>query len=284
MAYWGWVAAGGRDDEAGQADVVRAGAALELLHIFALIHDDVMDESDSRRGQPSVHTLAAQLHLHAGARGDARHFGESIAVLVGDLAHAEADHLVTELPRPMRQIWRLLVVELVHGQSRDLTGSASGRRDLDHARRVARMKSGPLHRAAPARAGRGRRRRPGRGARRADGLRRGGRRGVRAARRPARRLGRPALDRQARRRRPDQRQADRDPGARRRAARRAAPDGVLRRVGTPELSPADVTLLQTALAEQGVVEAVEAPDQRARPGGRRRAGPRPSSTRPASPG
>ena len=63
-------------------------------------------------------------------------------MLVGDLAHAEADQLVTSLPRPMRQIWRLLVVELVHGQSRDLTGSASGRRDLDHARRVARMKSG----------------------------------------------------------------------------------------------------------------------------------------------
>src|SRR4051794_2481212 len=133
MAYWGWVAAGGTRGEGadrGGADVVRAGAALELLHIFALIHDDVMDESDSRRGQPSVHRLAAQLHLHAGARGDARHFGESIAVLVGDLAHAEADHLVTELPRPMRAIWRLLVVELVHGQSRDLTGSASGRRDL----------------------------------------------------------------------------------------------------------------------------------------------------------
>jgi geranylgeranyl diphosphate synthase, type I len=152
MAFWGWVACGGRParpdrsagvaDDGGAADVVRAGAALELLHIFALIHDDVMDESDSRRGQPSVHTLAAQLHLHAGARGDARHFGESIAVLVGDLAHAEADHLVTELPRPMREIWRLLVIELVHGQSRDLTGSAAGRRDLAHARRVARMKSG----------------------------------------------------------------------------------------------------------------------------------------------
>jgi len=110
--------------------------------VFALIHDDVMDESDSRRGQPSVHTLTAQLHLHAGARGNAQRFGESIAVLVGDLAHAEADHLITSLPEPMRRIWRLLVIELVHGQSRDLTGTAAGRRDLAHARQVARMKSG----------------------------------------------------------------------------------------------------------------------------------------------
>ena len=143
--------------------MVQAGAALELLHIFALIHDDVMDESASRRGQPSVHTLAAQLHLHSAARGNARRFGESIAVLVGDLAHAEADHLVTELPRPMRRIWRLLVIELVQGQSRDITGTAAGRRDLAHARQVARMKSGAYTVQRPLQLGRrgGRRRRAG---------------------------------------------------------------------------------------------------------------------------
>jgi geranylgeranyl diphosphate synthase, type I len=141
MCFWGWVAAGGRARDS-EDQVVQAGAALELLHIFALIHDDVMDESASRRGRPSVHTLAAQLHLHSAARGNARRFGESIAVLVGDLAHAEADHMVAELPLPMRRIWRLLVIELVQGQSRDITGTAAGRRDLAHARQVARMKSG----------------------------------------------------------------------------------------------------------------------------------------------
>ncbi|GAB2590331.1 polyprenyl synthetase family protein [Microlunatus antarcticus] len=257
MTYWGWVAAGGRRDDRGEADVVRAGAALELLHIFALIHDDVMDESDSRRGQPSVHTLAAQLHLHAGARGDARHFGESIAVLVGDLAHAEADHLVTELPRAMRQIWRLLVVELVHGQSRDLTGSAAGRRDLDHARRVARMKSGrytvqrPLELGAAA---------AGAPDEVRDALMDYGEEvGEAFALRDdllgvwgdPRSTGKPAGD-DLISGKPTVIMALADErlqgGARR----------TLRRVGTPELSPADVSLLQTALAEQGVVEAVEA--------------------------
>jgi geranylgeranyl diphosphate synthase type I len=63
MCYWGWLAAGGQDRDGTLSDVVRAGTALELLHVFALIHDDVMDESASRRGQPSIHTLAAQLHL-----------------------------------------------------------------------------------------------------------------------------------------------------------------------------------------------------------------------------
>jgi geranylgeranyl diphosphate synthase, type I len=142
MCFWGWLAAGGQSRSGTLTDVVQAGTALELLHVFALIHDDVMDESASRRGQPSVHTLAAQLHLLSRGRGSAQRFGESIAVLVGDLAHAEADHLVAALPAPMRAIWRHLVIELVHGQSRDITGSAAGRRDLSHARQVARMKSG----------------------------------------------------------------------------------------------------------------------------------------------
>ena len=257
MAYWGWVAAGGRGDDESEAAVVRAGAALELLHIFALIHDDVMDESDSRRGQPSVHTLAAQLHLHAGARGDARHFGESIAVLVGDLAHAEADHLVTELPRPMRQIWRLLVVELVHGQSRDLTGSACGRRDLDHARRVARMKSGRYTVQRPLELGAAAAGAPD--AVRTALLEYGEEVGEAFALRDdllgvwgdPRSTGKPAGD-DLISGKPTVILALADERLQGSARR------LLRRVGTPELSPADVTLLQTALAEQGVVEAVEA--------------------------
>ncbi len=259
MAHWGWVACGGRStgDEDAADDVVRAGAALELLHIFALIHDDVMDESDSRRGQPSVHTLAAQLHLHAGARGDARHFGESIAVLVGDLAHAEADHLVTELPRPMREIWRLLVIELVHGQSRDLTGSAAGRRDLDHARRVARMKSGRYTVQRPLELGAAAAGAPDvvRDALMTYGEEVGEAFALRddllGVWGDPRSTGKPAGD-DLISGKPTVIMAlaeERLHGSARR---------VLRRVGTPELSPADVTALQSALAEQGVVEAVEA--------------------------
>lgn len=140
MSYLGWLSTA--HDESSRGDVITVGAALELLHVFALIHDDVMDQSASRRGRPSVHTQAMQLHVDSDADGDAARFGESIAVLVGDLAHAEADHLAAGLPSDMRGIWRTLVVELVCGQRRDLTGSAAGRRDLGHARQVARMKSG----------------------------------------------------------------------------------------------------------------------------------------------
>jgi geranylgeranyl diphosphate synthase type I len=255
MCYWGWVAAGGGSSPS-QDQVVQAGAALELLHIFALIHDDVMDESASRRGQPSVHTLAAQLHLHSTARGSARRFGESIAILVGDLAHAEADHMVTELPPAMRRIWRLLVIELVHGQSRDITGTAAGRRDLAHARQVARMKSGGYTVQRPLQLG----------AAAADA----DEQVVAAISRYGRELG------EAFALRDDLLGAWGDP---QRTGKPAGDDllsgkptvilslaeellsgpdrQLLARVGTPELSPADVGSLQEALLASGVVDAIE---------------------------
>jgi geranylgeranyl diphosphate synthase type I len=142
MAYLGWLASSGRACGVGHRDVVRVSAALELLHAFALVHDDVMDESTSRRGAPTAHVRAAALHRVAAGHGRSERFGESIAILLGDLAHAEADALVADLPAELRRIWRQLVIELVYGQRRDLTGSAAGRTDLSHAREVARLKSG----------------------------------------------------------------------------------------------------------------------------------------------
>jgi len=142
MAHWGWVAGGGTSDLRGYADLVRVGAALELLHVFALIHDDVMDASETRRGQPSVHASARWQHVRLHGFGDAQRYGENIAILAGDLAHSEAGLLVAGLPRPMQELWRTLAIELMMGQGRDLVGAANGRRDLEHAREVARAKSG----------------------------------------------------------------------------------------------------------------------------------------------
>src|SRR5690606_3576794 len=78
----------------------------------------------------------------AGGRGSPARFGESIAILLGDLALAEADQLIGDLPRPVRRRWRQLTVELVCGQRGDLAGSAMPPPDLDQAARVARLKSG----------------------------------------------------------------------------------------------------------------------------------------------
>jgi geranylgeranyl diphosphate synthase type I len=142
MAHWGWVAAGGLDHGHGYDDLVTACAALELLHAFALVHDDVMDESLARRGRPSVHALAASDHEAHGGHGAPGRYGDSIAILVGDLLHSEADLLAADLPGPLRAAWRVMTVELIAGQTHDIVGATNGQRDLEHARRIARAKSG----------------------------------------------------------------------------------------------------------------------------------------------
>ena len=151
MVHWGWVSAGAPEDR--RAQVVELGAAIELLHLFALVHDDVMDRSELRRGQPTCHVLAREAHQRAGALGDAAGFGDAVAILAGDLLQSEADHMVAALPADVRGAWRLMMVELVLGQRRDLTGAALGRRDLAHAREVARLKSGSYTVLGPLRMG-----------------------------------------------------------------------------------------------------------------------------------
>ena len=69
LAHWGWAVAGGRGDS--QPQLVRVAAALELLHLFALIQDDVMDRSASRRGLPTLHVVAAERHREQAGLGDA---------------------------------------------------------------------------------------------------------------------------------------------------------------------------------------------------------------------
>lgn len=142
MCHWGFVAGGGIVGSEGHANVVRAGAALEALHLFALLHDDIMDESDTRRGQPSAHRQAEQQHRKSGAHGDSEVFGRNLAILVGDLAHAEADQLAGDLPHNMREDWFELKIELIAGQRADLSEAASGRRDIAQSRHIAQLKSG----------------------------------------------------------------------------------------------------------------------------------------------
>lgn len=75
--------------------VVLAAAALEMFHAAALVHDDIIDNSATRRGLPSVHERFAELHRESGWTGDAEHFGSSSAMLAGDLLLAWSDQLFT---------------------------------------------------------------------------------------------------------------------------------------------------------------------------------------------
>ncbi len=140
LAHWGWALAGAPEHTHG--DLTRVAAALELLQLFALVQDDVMDRSDSRRGLPTLHVTAAARHRTAGGVGDPDLFGDSVALLVSDLALSEASLLVGPTAPDVRAAWRLMAVELVEGQLLDVTHTADRRRDLATSRRIARFKSG----------------------------------------------------------------------------------------------------------------------------------------------
>ena len=78
--YLGWLCGAEEDDAA-----LRASASLELLHAFALLQDDVMDESALRRGRPAAHVAFGRWHRERGLTGPSDRFGESAAILLGDL-------------------------------------------------------------------------------------------------------------------------------------------------------------------------------------------------------
>ncbi len=148
FVHWGYAAAGGDPRDAVVAD---AGAAFEMLHTFALIHDDIVDDSATRRGRRTAHVTFGEQHGAEQYRGEGRRFGEGVAVLIGDLAHVYADLLTAGFPRAAITLWNELRIELNVGQYLDLVGTARGDRELDAAERIARYKSAkytierPLH-------------------------------------------------------------------------------------------------------------------------------------------
>ena len=148
FCYWAYVGVGG-DPEAPL--IVDVGAAFELLHAFALAHDDVMDGSSTRRGHRTAHLVFADTHREREWIGEARRFGEGVAILIGDLAAVYADVLLRDAPAAAIAVWNELRIELNLGQYLDLVGTSEGQRDRRDAERIARYKAGkytverPLH-------------------------------------------------------------------------------------------------------------------------------------------
>ena len=138
FCYWGWRGAGG-DDGPG---IVSAAAALELFHAFALIHDDIMDGSDLRRGEPSVHRRLADEHHRRGWRGASAAYGTGAALLVGDLLAAWADELFASADPHRRggPLFARMRTEVIAGQYLDLRAGA-GEGSVADALTVVRMKA-----------------------------------------------------------------------------------------------------------------------------------------------
>jgi geranylgeranyl diphosphate synthase, type I len=149
FCIWGYRAGGGRDREA----IVRAAAAIELLHTFALIHDDVMDRAVTRRGVVTTHELFAEAHRPEATGDDAQAFGTSMAILVGDLCAVLADRSLDGSGFPperlldARRVYDLMRVDTAVGQFLDVT--AGGAVDVALAGSIARLKTGIYTIAGP---------------------------------------------------------------------------------------------------------------------------------------
>lgn len=161
FAWAGWLAAGGdrgmyADVEDAEA-VFRSVCALEFIQACALIHDDIIDASDTRRGNPTVHKIFEARHRNNGWRGDAVHYGHSVAILAGDVALAWADDMfhgsgLTDAARNRaREPWWRMRTEVLGGQLLDITAEASGDSRVGVAEKVNRYKTAaytierPLH-------------------------------------------------------------------------------------------------------------------------------------------
>jgi geranylgeranyl diphosphate synthase, type I len=147
FCYWGWRGAGGGDIP----QIVQAASAFELFQAAALLHDDVMDASDTRRGKPAAHRRMAGLHRANGWLGDPERYGTAAAILAGDLCLSWSDELLShsglepaaiERARPTFDLMR---TQLMGGQYLDvleqvLPASAGGGTS-ERARRVIVFKS-----------------------------------------------------------------------------------------------------------------------------------------------
>lgn len=137
-------ACGGRSEAAS----LRLGMAAELLHTYLLVHDDIMDHADLRRGRPTTHAAFAEMHHAQARRGDPADFGRAVAILAGDLAHTWAAELSRPRgdaegdPGPVARTFDAMCEEVIGGQFLEMLlphRQEPGEEDL---LRVLRLKSG----------------------------------------------------------------------------------------------------------------------------------------------
>jgi geranylgeranyl diphosphate synthase type I len=130
FCYWGWRAGDGAEEA--EPAAVRASAALELLQASALIHDDYMDGSDTRRGAPAIHRRFESLHRAGGWEGAPERFGAAAAILLGDMTLIWCDEMFTGSGLPperihsARPVFDLMRSEVMAGQYLDVLAQAKG--------------------------------------------------------------------------------------------------------------------------------------------------------------
>ncbi|MCC3768467.1 polyprenyl synthetase family protein [Streptomyces sp. UNOC14_S4] len=150
----GWHAAGGHGSP---APLLRVASSLEMFHAFALVHDDIMDNSATRRGRPTVHRAFAEHHRAGRRAAAADRLGSSAAILIGDVALVWSDELLHTAGLPTPQLTEVLPLvdamrtEVMYGQFLDLVSTGRPTTDTKRALAISRYKTAkytverPLH-------------------------------------------------------------------------------------------------------------------------------------------
>lgn len=118
--------------EGNNAEVVKAAVALEITHLASLYHDDVMDSASMRRGVPSAQTV----------------WGNSVAILTGDLLFARAAKLISSLGEAATALQAETFERLCLGQLHETIGPQEGDDPVEHYIQVLADKTGSLIAAA----------------------------------------------------------------------------------------------------------------------------------------
>lgn len=122
--------------------------ATELLHTYLLIHDDIMDHAEVRRGLPAAHALFRDAHRARGLYGDPADFGRSVAILLGDLSHSWAVELATGVAagragsRELARCFAAMCQEVIGGQYLELQVAQRRAATEEELLRILRLKSG----------------------------------------------------------------------------------------------------------------------------------------------
>lgn len=166
FCFWGGIAALDRaPDEDEVSRLAALGTAIELVQAAALMHDDVIDHSPTRRGRPALHVEAATSHRERGLDGSAADFGIATAIVLGDLALSWSEQLAAEVaspgagPRPAAAAveFARLRTEVMSGQYLDVLHQAGGftsaPSEEEAALAVIRWKTVPYTVLRPVRAG-----------------------------------------------------------------------------------------------------------------------------------
>lgn len=120
--YFSYLACGGND----KAEIMKASRSVELLQTFLLMHDDLVDRSDLRRGQPTAQRMFEKEFERLDLSGDREHFGQSTAMICGDIAHMLAYNSLMETNLPFehrekaRKLFDRIMFDTAYGWYREM--------------------------------------------------------------------------------------------------------------------------------------------------------------------